>query len=248
MSLRWCRGTIEHKLVWMDGLFTLAIAVDGVKPFEPGQFLQIGIQNGADHIHRPYSVASPFGPTIEFYVVMVEGGELTPHLWKMKPGDPIDVSERAAGSFTLSHAPANQNLWLIGTGTGLAPYIAMLRTEQPWEKYERVFLIHGTRMCADLSYAPELTELGRTRGSRFRYLPMTTRESCPSGLTGRIPARLIDGAIEAHMQCPIRADDSTVMLCGNPAMLDDVEKQLIDRGLKKHRSKSPGQIVVERYW
>ncbi len=248
MSLRWCQGTIEQKHVWIEGLFTLKISVDGVKPFEPGQFLQIGVPNGDSHIHRPYSVASPYGPTIEFYVVMVEGGELTPRLWQMKPGDSIDVSERAAGSFTLVHAPKNENLWLIGTGTGLAPYIAMLRTPQPWEQFQRINVIHGTRVCADLSYADELNALMRTHGPRFRYVPMTTREPCADGLSGRIPLRLGDGTIEAHVQCPIRSDNSTVMLCGNPAMLDEVENMLVERGLKKHRSKSPGNIVVERYW
>jgi ferredoxin--NADP+ reductase len=248
MALRWCRGTIEQKQVWVDGLFTLKIAVEGIRPFEPGQFLQIGVSSGETHVHRPYSVASPFGPSIEFYVVMVEGGELTPLLWAMTPGDSIDVSERAAGSFTLSHAPRHENLWLIGTGTGLAPYIAMLRTDEPWSNYQRIILIHGTRMCADLSYADELNELARVHGPRFQYLPMTTREECPAGLSGRIPLRLEDGSIESHLGCAIQPDNSTIMLCGNPAMLDDVENLLVARGLKKHRSKSPGHIVVERYW
>ena len=138
MGLNWCQGSIAEKQIWTEGLFTLKIAVSGVRPFEAGQFLQIGVPNGESHIHRPYSVASPFGPTIEFYIVMVEGGELTPRLWQMKLGDLIDVSERAAGSFTLSHVPQNENLWLIGTGTGLAPYIAMLRTEEPWQQFRQV--------------------------------------------------------------------------------------------------------------
>lgn len=248
MGLRWCSGKIVENHIWIDGLFTLKIAVDGILPFEAGQFLQIGFPDGEKHIHRPYSVASPYGPVIEFYVVMVNGGELTPRLCSLKTGDAIDVSERAAGSFTLSHAPPHENLWLIGTGTGLAPYIAMLRTDQPWETYQRIVLIHGTRLCADLSYADELRGYAKKFGSRFQYLPMTTREDCPEGLTGRIPARLSDGAIEDFAKLPISADNSTVMLCGNPAMLDDVENMLVERGLKKHRSKTPGHIVVERYW
>lgn len=248
MGLRWCQGKIVENHVWTEGLFTLKIAVDGVQPFEAGQFLQIGVPDGDKHIHRPYSVASPFGPIIEFYVVMVDGGELTPRLCQLKPGDPLDVSERAAGSFTLSHAPRNENLWLIGTGTGLAPYIAMLRTEEPWSQYRRIVLIHGTRKCSDLSYTDELRQWSRTRASQFHYVPMTTRDSCPQGIEGRIPLRLSDGSIESFVQCSIKPDNATVMLCGNPAMLDDVENLLVARGLKKHRSKSPGHIVVERYW
>ncbi len=248
MALHWCQGTIEEKRIWGEGLFTLKIAVPGVKPFESGQFLQIGFADGESHTHRPYSVASPHGPSIEFYIVMVEGGALTPRLWGLNPGDAIEVSERAAGSFTLSHAPKNENLWLIGTGTGLAPYIAMLRTEEPWTQFRRIILIHGTRLCTDLSYADELRQFAKEHPAQFTYLPMTTRETCAEGLSGRIPPRLIDGSIEAHTQCPIRADNATVMLCGNPAMLDDVENLLVERGLKKHRGKSPGNIVVERYW
>jgi ferredoxin--NADP+ reductase len=248
MALNWCPGTIVEKQVWTEGLFTLRIQVSGVRPFAAGQFLQIGFQNGDDHLHRPYSVASPYGPVIDFYIVMVDGGELTPRLWNLKTGDAIDVSERAAGSFTLSHAPKHESLWLIGTGTGLAPYIAMLRTDEPWQHFKKIVLIHGTRMRADLSYGDELRGFERTHGDRFCYLPMTTREECPQGLTGRIPVGLKDGSIEARVNCSIVPENATVMLCGNPAMLDDVENLLVERGLKKHRSKSPGNIVVERYW
>ena len=109
-------------------------------------------------------------------------------------------------------------------------------------------LIHGTRLCSDLSYGSELRELMRQRGRQFVYLPMTTREACPEGMSGRIPAGLRDGSVEARVGCSISPDNATVMLCGNPAMLDEVESLLVERGLKKHRSKSPGHIVVERYW
>jgi ferredoxin--NADP+ reductase len=248
MGLQWLAGKIQSKQVWTEGLFTLRIEVPGVKPFQPGQFLQIGFPNGESHLHRPYSVASPHGPAIEFYIVMVEGGELTPKLWQIQLDETIDVSERAAGSFTLAHAPRHEILWLIGTGTGLAPYVAMLRTDEPWREFRRVILIHGTRHCADLSYADEFRRYERERGSQFHYLPMTTREDCPDGLAGRIPLRISDGSIESRVGCSIQADNSTVMLCGNPAMLDDVENLLLERGLKKHRGKSPGNIVVERYW
>ena len=119
--MKWCPGRMTHKHVWADGLFTLTIDVDGVEPFEPGQFLQIGFSEpDGGHTHRPYSVASPHGAELEFFIVRVDGGELTPRLWAAEPGDSIDVSCRAAGSFTLSQAPPLRDLWLIGTGTGLA--------------------------------------------------------------------------------------------------------------------------------
>ena len=139
-----------------EGLFTIHVRNNGVKPFEPGQFLQVGYTRGDEHVHRPYSVASPWGEVIEFFIVLVEDGQLTPYLWTLEEGDQVDVSQRAAGSFTLKKTPEADNLWLVATGTGLAPYIAMLRTEQPWERYQKIVVVHGVRVAADLGYAEEL--------------------------------------------------------------------------------------------
>jgi ferredoxin--NADP+ reductase len=249
MGLVWCHGTVRRKQVWTDGLFTLQVAVDEVAPYEPGQFLQVGLGLGTDdHVFRPYSAASPHGSLIEFYIVRVDEGKLTPRLWNLVEGQSIEVSQRAAGSFTLTHAPRHPDLWLVGTGTGLAPYIAMLRTDAPWRTFEQIVVVHGVRYCRDLSYAEELRGWEATHAGRFRYLPMTTRESCPQGMDGRITVRLADGMLEREMGRKISPDCSTVLLCGNPAMLDEVELLLEQRGLKKHRKKSPGNIVVERYW
>ncbi len=249
MGLNWCRGTVTRKQIWTEGLFTLHVAVDGVMPFEPGQFLQVGVKSDEQsRIYRPYSVASPHGPSLEFYIVRVDDGALTPRLWNLANGDAIEISERAAGSFTLSHAPRHPDLWLIATGTGLAPYIAMLRSPAVWASFARIIVVHGVRYRRDLSYTGELAEYERTRPGVFTYVPMATRDDCPQGLAGRITTRLVDQGLEERAGCRIAADRSTMLLCGNPAMLDEVESLLIDRGLQKHRKKSPGNIVVERYW
>ncbi len=248
MALSWCPGTIIDRKVWTEGLFTIRVDVEGVNEFVPGQFLQIGYQNDDKHIHRPYSVASPWGREIEFFIVRVDDGELTPWLWERGAGDPLDVSQGAAGSFTLKKTPRAEVLWLVATGTGLAPYIAMLRTDEPWQDYRKIVVVHGARVGEDLAYADEFNQMASDRPGRFSYIPTVTREDVPDVLRGRIPALLADGSLESAAGSPMNADNSAVMLCGNPAMLDDMEKLLETRQMKRHRSKSPGHIVLERYW
>jgi ferredoxin/flavodoxin---NADP+ reductase len=245
--MKWTPGVITHKTVWADGLFTLAIQAPEVSYFEPGQFLQLGMEQPDGHIHRPYSVASPHGPILEFFIVLVEDGRLTPHLWKMGVGDSIDISAKAAGGFTLSHCPDASVLWLIATGTGLAPYIAMLRTPTPWERYQKIVVVHGVRHACDLAYQPELANHKQQYGQRFDYLPVVSREEVQGTLTGRITTCITNGSLESAANVPLTAD-SCVMMCGNPDMLDETEALLGERGIKRHKSKDPGQIVVERYW
>jgi len=266
----WCPGTITERTVWTHGLFTIRVRAPDVLPFLPGQFLQLGVyissQEGSEMqelggkdgagegagkwklINRPYSVASPHGEYLEFFIVLVEDGELTPHLWNLKVNDSIQVSQKGAGSFTLEKAPPAENLWLLGTGTGLAPYIAMVRDPLIWEKYQQVVIVHGVRQADDLAYTDELRQLETRFPNRFRFFQTLTRERQQGFLHGRIPQLVADGTLEKLTGCPITRDNATVMLCGNPAMLDSMEELLSEREMRLHRSKNPGQIVLERYW
>ena len=252
----WTTGKITKKQVWTEGLFTISVKIDGVKPFVPGQFLHLALPGGANpdkpdqpqRINRPYSVASPFGPELEFFIVLVPDGQLTPKLWALEEGDTVEVSDAGAGRFTLNKAPDADALWLIATGTGLAPYIAMLRTDQAWESYEKIVLVHGVRHHRDLAYTEELDWFQKKFPQRFKFVQSLTREEADGCLHGRIPNLFEDGQIEKSVGWKCTVDTSTVMLCGNPAMLDSMEEMLGKRDMKKHRSKSPGQIVLERYW
>lgn len=257
---KWFQSKVLEKKVWTEGLFTLSIDGSGVKEFAPGQFLHLagfpnGIADDADEetrekqrVNRPYSVASPHGESLEFFIVRVDDGELTPHLWQLEPGDEIEVSEKAAGRFTLEKTPDAENLWLIATGTGLAPYIAMLRTEEPWQRFKKIVVVHGVRHASDLAYTEELRKLESGRDGAFRFVQALTRESADGALEGRIPALVESGALEESAQCQMTKEGSSVLLCGNPAMLDSMEEVLGTRSMVKHRSKAPGQIVLERYW
>jgi ferredoxin--NADP+ reductase len=208
----------------------------------------LAIGDDEKRINRPYSVASPFGGPLEFFIVMVDGGALTPHLWRMEVGDKLQISQRAAGSFTLTKTPVAEVVWLISTGTGLAPYIAMLRTDEPWKRFKKIVVVHGTRLAVDLAYTDELLHYRKENGDQLRLIQAVTREQSDGLLTGRIPALLDSGELEKAAGVEMLANNSAVLLCGNPAMLDEMETKLEQRQMKKHRAKSPGHIVVERYW
>lgn len=254
MALKWIPATVVRKTIWAPGLFTLQLSAPGVQHFEPGQFLQMGFNFPEKHLHRPYSVASPHSDHLDFFIVLVESGEVTPHFWKLKVGDQVEVSEKAAGSFTLSHAPVSRDIWLMATGTGIAPYIAMLRDPAIWEKYEQVVLVHGVRYPADLAYQLELEELQHRYQGRFSYVGVASRIPAKMEghsnriLSGRITDCFTSLALEQETGISITPQYSTIMLCGNPAMLDEMEQLLAQRGLNRHRPKAPGHVVVERYW
>lgn len=245
---KWCDATVVGKQIWTDGLFTLEVESPDVAEFEPGQFLHLALGGEENRINRPYSVASPHGKTLDFFIVRVDDGALTPKLWALDVGDKLEVSQKGAGRFTLKHTPVAKNLWLVSTGTGLAPYIAILRAGHVWESFEKVVVVHGVRYAADLAYTDELNQLAESKAGNFTLIQALTREETEGTLNGRIPNLLENGSLENAAGCTMRAEDSSVLLCGNPAMLDDMEAKLGERDMKRHRSKSPGQIVLERYW
>jgi ferredoxin--NADP+ reductase len=250
----WCQAKITDKKIWTDGLFTITIESPDVQNFEAGQFLQLGVykegREGDEDgiINRPYSVASPHGNQLQFFIVVVPEGELTPKLDALKVGDPILVNDKATGRFTLGKTPDADHLWLISTGTGLAPYIAMLRTEEPWQRFKKVVVVHGVRHASDLAYTEELNSYKEKYPGKFELVQSLTREQSDTTLRGRIPALLASGQLEKAADCELSATTSSVLLCGNPAMLDSMEDLLNNRDMIKHRSKAPGQIVLERYW
>ena len=248
MAIEWVCGSLKKRKVWSDGLFTLTIDCPGVSPFEPGQFLQVGMQLPEKHLHRPYSVASPHGDELDFFIVRVQNGELTPRLWDLEVGQSIDVCKKATGSFTLSHTPVAKNLWLLATGTGLAPYIAMLRDPKIWESYQQIIVVHGVRFLSDLAYTEELEVHQEAYDGRLIWVPVVSRALAVHGFQGRITQAIQCGKLEELAGVPLCPESSAVMMCGNPQMLDEVEEILNNRGMRKHKRNEPGHYVVERYW
>ena len=247
---RWLEARVIGNRHWTPALFSLRLAQDrGAPPlaFRAGQFVRIALDVGGERVARAFSfVNPPHDPVLEFYGVVVPEGPLSPRLAELQAGDSLFVADNPSGFLVLDEVPEAEDLWLASTGTGIAPFLSILRTGECWRRFRRVILVHGVRYAAELVYREQIDGIRRERGASFRYVPMVSRERAPGALEGRIPAAIGDGRLEAAA-VPIRAD-SQFMLCGNPAMLKDVQASLAARGLRKHRRRAPGQITVESFW
>ena len=243
----WLEGKVIEHRAWTDALFSLRVEAPKLR-FEAGQFVRIGLEIGGELVARPFSfVNPPDDPVLEFYGIVVPEGPLSPLLARLKPGDSLQVADNPAGWLILSEVPPAEELWLVATGTGIAPFLAMLRTPAPWQRYRRVILVHGVRRADELVYRDMVEELMRTHPGCLSYVRFVSREKLAGALDGRIPAAVADGRLEAAA-APIAPARSQFMLCGNPEMLKDMTAALAARGLKKHRRRSPGQITVESFW
>lgn len=243
----WITGRVLENRVWTPTLFSLRVDAPRLH-FEAGQFVRIGLDLNGERIARPFSfVNAPDDPVMEFYGVVVPEGPLSPALARLKPGDLLHVADNPAGWLILSELPPAEELWLVATGTGIAPFLSILRTAAPWQRYGKVILVHGVRQATELVYRDLIEELMRTHPGKLSYVRFVSREKAAGALEGRIPAAVADGRLEAAAAA-IAPERSQFMLCGNPQMLKDMQAVLVARGLKKHRRRSPGQITVESFW
>jgi ferredoxin--NADP+ reductase len=219
------------------------------EPFVPGQFINLGLDVGGSRLKRSYSLASASGSPCELYLSLVPGGGLTPALFERAEGDAVWLDDRALGFFTLEHIPAAERAWLVATGTGLGPFLSMLRSPSIWQRFSRIVLVHGVRYVSHLGYARELERLVAEHPGQLDYLPAVTREAPPPGvLSGRLPALIASGELERHLDLEFDRARDHVLLCGNPEMISEVQALLGSRGLDKHRPRKPGQITIESYW
>ena len=256
-------ATLIYRYDYNKELAVFRVLPDEPHPeFVPGQYAELAIirPETAKLERRSYSIASVPGESyLEFYIVLVKDGQITPQLWELKEGDRLWCGPKIKGKFTLEDVPKNKDLIMVATGTGLAPFMSMLRQEdqrytdqnsgeRPWD---RVLLIHGARLSRDLGYLAELQEL-QARTAWFSYLPTLTRESAShwSGATGRVQGLFENHSnlINQKLSAPISVEKTHVLICGNPQMIEDLEKILNLQGLFLHKKKTPGNIHVERYW
>jgi ferredoxin--NADP+ reductase len=244
----WLEGKVIENRAWTAALFSLRVECPPLK-FEAGQFVRIGLEIGGERIARPFSfVNAPDDPVLEFYGVVVPEGPLSPALARLQAGDPLQVADNPAGWLILPEVPPADTLWLVATGTGIAPFLSILRTRAPWERYRQVVLVHGVRRAEELVYREMIEGLQRRHPGALSYVRFVSREKHPGALEGRVPAAAADGRLEAAAGVEISAERSQFMLCGNPEMLKDMQAALVARGLKKHRRRAPGQITVESFW
>jgi len=242
MITKWLESRVIENRRWTDALFSLR--VEGPQlGFEAGQFVRIALD---ERIARPFSfVNPPDDPVLEFYGIVVPEGPLSPKLMQLRAGERLLVAPNPAGFLVLSEVPDADTLWLVSTGTGIAPFLSILRTGTPWRRFRNVVLVHAVRHARELVYQDMIRKIVKEKS--LRYLTFVSREAAPGSLTGRIPAAMRDGRLETAAELALD-QHSHVMLCGNPDMLKDASGALAERGLRKHRRRTPGHITVESFW
>lgn len=235
-------------------------ADDGaIESFEPGQFVQLGLPLGeiapggrVRMQKRSYSIASSAHALdeVELYVTRVDEGRLTPQLWSLRVGDRLWLDRQPRGIFTLGATPASARVLWIGTGTGLAPYVSMLRTWPATQRWSRAVLIHGVRSPDELGYRTELLERA-SQDPAFVYVPVVSRAQPRdgwSGLTGRAQLVLDDTRFRELAGSALEPEHWHVFLCGNPDMVSDVRTRLEARGFRVDKAQAPGTLHFEKYW
>ena len=251
--MKWVEGTVIENHFWTDKLFSLKIKSE-VEPFVAGQFTKIGLDINGERVGRPYSYAnSPAENFLEFYIILVPDGPLTPELYKLRGGDPIFVTPRPSGLLNLNEVPAGKNLWMLATGTALGPFLSILKMPEVWQRFENIVLIHAVRTEAELSYRELINNLvakGQRTASppQLQYLPFVSREDTDFAIKGRIPIFIENGEIETRTGVPFSAENTQVMICGNPDMVKDTQAVLESRGFQINKRRTPGNISIENYW
>jgi ferredoxin/flavodoxin---NADP+ reductase len=243
----WVTGQVVGKRHWAEGLYSLQFAAS-INDFQAGQYLKVALDLDGERIGRPYSLANPPQERpLEIFFNAINDGALTEPLAALEVGAAVWLSATAGGIFTLETVQPSETLWLLATGTGLGVYLSILRTATPWERFQRVILVHGVRQVADLAYQELLAELVRQHEGRLQVLAAISRETQPGALSGRITELLTSGALEAAAGATIAPTHSRVMLCGNSAMIKDAKIILEARGLVRHRRQAPGHYMTEHY-
>lgn len=237
---------------WTPTLFSFTMTRPAHFKFTAGQFARIGLKVGEELVVRAYSVvSSPFDETLEFFSIVVPDGAFTSNLQYLKVGDELYLEKIPYGYLTLARyqQPLPHDLWLLATGTGLAPFLSMLQDFDTWSKYQKINLVYSVRTTAELAYVDRIQEIAETFGeghNGFKFIPIITRDpSAP--LHDRLPILIENGELEKSAGIELNPATSHVMLCGNPQMVDDTKEALKRRGLTMNR-RGEGNIAVENYW
>jgi len=241
--------TLTHKL------FTLRTTRAPGFRFRAGQFARLGVRKASGSIvWRAYSmVSAPHDEFLEFLSIVVPEGEFTSELSQFKAGDELLVDKQAFGFLTLDRFADGRDLWLLATGTGLAPFLSILQDMEAWQRFERIVLAYSVREASELAYQEMIKQLPERDyleglGHKLTYLPIVTREQLPGVLQGRITQLIESGALEQAAGLSLTPEHSRIMLCGNPQMIEDTRLMLKTRQLELSLVRKPGQVAVENYW
>ena len=255
MSSAYGTETVLDVRHWTDAYFSFTTTRDDGFRFDNGQFVMIGLPTEAGKpVLRAYSIASAnWEEQLEFFSIKVQDGPLTSRLQHIQPGDSLLIGRKPTGTLLISDLHPGRNLYLLGTGTGLAPWLSVIKDPETYERFERVVLCHGVRNVADLAYRdyfekelPQHEFLGETIREKLLYYPAVSREAFPNH--GRLTDLMASGAMMQTLGIePLDAERDRAMICGSPQMLADFRALLDSRGFTAApRIGTPGQYVFER--
>ncbi|NYR09343.1 ferredoxin--NADP reductase [Psychrobacter sp. BI730] len=267
--------TVLSKTTWTPNLFSFTVSRPDSFKFTAGQFVRLGVnpsqlkyyqQTGAsdetadtalnEDVFRAYSiVSSPFDEVIEFFSIVIPDGAFTSQLQHLQVGDELLLNTMPFGFLTLARyqKPLPKDLWLLATGTGLAPFLSMLQDLKTWEDYEHIVLAYSARSLDELAYVEKIESLQEDFGTlvdnpaKLIFIPIVTREPVEGALSERLPKLLLEGTLQARAGIALDIDSTHVMLCGNPDMVEDTKEALKTLGLVMNR-RGEGNIAVENYW
>lgn len=242
--------SVKH---YTDRLFAFRISRPQAFRFRSGEFVMIGLPNAEKPVFRAYSIASPsWDDEVEFFSIKVPDGPLTSELQKIQPGDTVLMRQKATGTLVLDALTPGKRLFMISTGTGIAPFASLARDPETYEKFEEVYLTHTCRDHAELAYGEELFDqaandplIGELANGRLVHYSSTTREITPR--MGRITRLIENGKFYADLAIPA-LDPATdrVMICGSMSMLKDVKDLVEGLGFVEGSNNKPAEFVVER--
>lgn len=244
---------------WSDHLFSFTVERPQDFRFKAGQFARLGLPSNhpdasADGcVWRAYSMVSgPYDAVLEFYSIVVPQGAFTTVLANLRVGDSLWLDRQAYGYLTCDRFPKGGDLWLLSSGTGIAPFMSMLADPDTWSQFDRILLVHSVRTQQELAYRDQIEglpdhPLWGPEAHKLSYLPVVTRETS-SFPTTRIPSLIESGALTQRLRAELSLDHSRFMICGNPEMVKDCKESLKKQGFNTDRPSRPGQIATENYW
>lgn len=253
MSSAYATETVLSVHHWNDTLFSFTTTRDPGLRFKTGQFVMIGLEVNGKPLMRAYSIVSAhYEEHLEFYSIKVQNGPLTSRLQHLKVGDTIKVSRKPTGSLILDNLKPGKHLYLLSTGTGLAPFMSVIRDPEFYEAYDKIILTHGVRYVSELGYhdlitreLPENEFFGEQVKEKLIYYPTVTRE--PFAHQGRLTDLIENGKLFSDIGLPaFNPEVDRVMICGSPSMLKDLVTILEARHFVEGTSNTPGDYVIER--
>lgn len=252
---KYSRETISHILPLTPSLFSFRCTRHDGFRFTAGQFARLGVRTERGNlVWRAYSmVSSPYDEFLDFFSIVVPDGEFTSVLSQLKVGDELLIEKQPQGFLTLDRFVDGQDLWMLATGTGVAPFLSILQGLEVWERFENIVLVYSVRSEAELAYRELLEELlsreyVAPHAHKFRFVPVVTREQVEGCLNQRITDLLINGQLEEAVGIQMTPEKSRALICGNPQMVDDTRKLLKERDMQLSLTRRPGQVAVENYW